>query len=64
MSQNGMGSIPGQGTCLGGRFYPLLGHVPEATDECFSLLLSLSPFLYHTHPHFPLSLRSIKYILR
>ena len=35
--------IPGQGTYLHHRFNPQLGHVRQATDQCFSP--SLSPFL-------------------
>ena len=35
--------IPVQGTYLGCRFATQLGHVPEATDQCFSP--SLSPSL-------------------
>ena len=33
--------MPGQGTCLGFRFGPQTWHVPEATDGCFSLTLTL-----------------------
>ena len=40
--------IPGQGTCLGFRFSPQLGHIQEATDQCFSPSLS---------PSFPFSLK-------
>ena len=36
------GSIPGQGTCVGYRFSPLLGYVQEATiDVSLSLPFSL-----------------------
>ena len=41
--QNVAGSIPHQGTYLGCRFGPLLGHGQEATDWCFSSPL-WSPF--------------------
>ena len=40
-----MGSIPGQGTCLGCRFGSQSGCIEAATDQCFSLtsiFLSLS----------------------
>ena len=37
MNQKVAGSIPSQGTCLSCRFSPLLGHVQEATNRCFSL---------------------------
>ena len=38
-----VGSIPGQGTCPCCKFDPQLGYVQEATNQCFSLSLSLSP---------------------
>ena len=46
------GLIPGQGTCLGCGPGPHLGHMPEATDWCFSLTLT---FLFLSFPlHSPL----------
>ena len=42
------GSIPSQGTCLGCRFGPKQGCVPEATDLSLSLSISLS--LSPAHP--------------
>ena len=42
----GLGSIPGQGTCLSCGFGHQSGCVQQATDQCFSHnLLSLSFFL-------------------
>ena len=40
--RNVAGSIPSQGTCLGYGFDSWLGSVWEATNQCFSLPLSLS----------------------
>ena len=40
--QKVVGSIPGQGTYLGCRLDPQSGCVPEETDWCFFLSLSLS----------------------
>ena len=39
--QKGVGLIPGQGTYLGCGLSPQMGHVQEATNQCFSLF---SPF--------------------
>ena len=44
------GAIAGQGTSLGCRFSPQMGHVQEATDGCFSPSLC---------PSLPLSLKSV-----
>ena len=55
INQKVLGSIPGQGTCLGFRFVPWSRPVQEATDWCFSLtwiFLCLSP-------SFLLSLKSV-----
>ena len=38
-----VGSVPSQGTYLGCRFEPRLGHMEEAMDRCFSLLPTLPP---------------------
>ena len=35
--QKVVGSIPGQGTCLGCGDHPQSGHMQRATDRCFSL---------------------------
>ena len=49
-NQRVAGSIPSHGTCLGHRPGPLVGHLQEATDQCFShISVSLSLFL----PLFP-----------
>ena len=56
MDQKIAGSIIGQGTDLGCGFDPLLGHVWEATDRCFSF----SPSLPLTHPALPLLLKAMK----
>ena len=51
----GRGSIPGQSTCLGCRFGPRLGSVPQAADHCVSHWC-FSPSL---SPSLPLSKKSI-----
>ena len=51
------GSVPGQGTCLGCRFYPRSRHVLEATINV-SVPLSL-PAFSSLSPSPPLSLKSI-----
>ena len=53
--------IPGQGTCLGGRFRPRLEHMQEAIDWCFSLT---SVFYAHSSslpPFLLISLKTNKY---
>ena len=55
INQKVVGSIPGQGACLGCGFSPWWGHVQEATNGCFSHQC-LSP----SHPpSLSLSLQSI-----
>lgn len=45
VQQRVMGSIPDQGTYPGRGFYPWLGHVQEAADQCFlHHCFSFSPF--------------------
>ena len=62
LSSHIMDSIPVQGTYLGCKFDPWLGHVQEAADQCFSLtLMFLFPFLSFYNQYIYLQVRIKKY---